>query len=69
MEVDVYKVGMYLSTQKDRDSANVFASGKGFGLALPTSEPMSVGISLQVLDYQSIKYAYLLSKINYHDLI
>jgi len=46
MEVDVYKVGIYLSAAKDKDSSNSFAKGKGFSLSSSTSDPISVGISL-----------------------
>ena len=48
MSVNVYKVGIYLSEQKDKDVAASVATGAGFNLAAPLKDDsMSVGIVLE----------------------
>ena len=50
MSVDVYKVGVYLSADKDKAVGAAVTAGKGFELAAPLSgkdDSISVGIVLQ----------------------
>lgn len=48
MEVDVYKVGIYLSSAKDADAAVSSSNGGGLKLAAPSKEDgISVGIYIQ----------------------